>query len=423
MKNIGKWIVVSILAWQVRRLYRLNNFKVVAVAGSVGKTSTKLAIAQSLGGSLRVRYQAGNYNDLVSVPLIFFGQNMPSLLNPLAWCRVIVDNERHLRSEYPYDVVVVEIGTDGPGQISKFGRYMHADITVLTSIAPEHMANFTSIDDVALEELAVQDYSDVVLYNADLVEDKYSAFIERSEEYAIRKKACFRIEDFKFSNRGVDFSVTRQGKELIKTTHTSIFEAQLYSLLASIAVSDMLGLKKPDIIKGLNNIKPVSGRMQSLQGIKDSTIIDDSYNASPEAVKSSLETLYSIDAKQKIALLGNMNELGEYSKQAHIDIGKLCDPKQLDIVITLGPDANKYLAPAARNTGCDVNEFDSPYEAGEFIRQKIKPGAIILVKGSQNKVFAEEAIKSILVDKNDEVKLVRQSSDWLKIKHKQFNAL
>ena len=115
-----------------------------------------------------------------------------------------------------------------------------------------------------------------------------------------------------------------------------------------------------------------------------------------------------------------MNELGDYAKQAHQEIGDYCDPKRLDLVVTLGPEANEFLAPAAQAKGCQVKSFDSPYDAGEYIKSVIKDKAVALIKGSQNKVFAEEAIKSLLANKSDESKLVRQSPQWLDIKKQAF---
>jgi UDP-N-acetylmuramoyl-tripeptide--D-alanyl-D-alanine ligase len=175
-----------------------------------------------------------------------------------------------------------------------------------------------------------------------------------------------------------------------------------------------------EIDKGLHNIRPVSGRMNRLKGINGSIILDDTYNASPEAMKAALKTLYRVKAPQKIAILGNMNELGSYSQSAHEEIGQSCDPAQLYLVVTIGPDANKFLAPAAKTNGCEVANFDSPYDAGEYVKEQIQEGAIVLAKGSQNKVFAEEAVKQLLADISDSDKLVRQSPEWLKIKRKAF---
>src|SRR3990167_5428097 len=130
MKQYARSIVVWVLGIQVRRLRKKNDLTIVGVVGSIGKTSTKLAIAQTLGATRTVRYQTGNYNDIVSVPLVFFGLDLPSLLNPFAWLKVFIKTERVIGSDYPYEIVVVELGTDGPGQIAAFKRYLMLDIAV-----------------------------------------------------------------------------------------------------------------------------------------------------------------------------------------------------------------------------------------------------------------------------------------------------
>lgn len=421
IKKFARSIIVAILGWQVRRLRRKHDIKVVAVAGSFGKTSTKFAIAQVLGQRFKVRFQEGNYNDLVTVPLVFFGKAEPSLFNPFAWAKTLIACELILHKQYPWDVVVVEVGTNGPGDMAAFEQYLHADIAVLTSIAPEHMEFFADLDAVAVEELAIQDYADTVLVNVDLTDERYIEQIERIETYALHNPATYKVASFAFQSDGVQFEVQKAGKKFISASHSSISEPHLYSLTGAISVADHLGMMPEEIIAGLEHVQPVSGRMQRLNGINGSTIIDDSYNASPEAAKAALETLYRIDAPQKIALLGNMNELGDFSKQAHIDVGSFCDPNQLNEVLTLGPDANEYLAIAAANSGCKVTKFETPYDAGKHLAEIITDGAVVLVKGSQNRVFAEEAIKEILADPTDVKKLVRQSESWLKIKKKQFD--
>src|SRR5438309_1362616 len=134
MKHRAKLFIANILGHQVRRLSKKNDFKVIAISGSIGKTSTKLAIAHILSQRFKVRYQNGNYNDLVSVPLIFFGRSLPSLFNPFAWAWIMLKNEIDLLKDFKYDIVVIELGTDGPGQLKEFGRYVSADIGVLTAI-------------------------------------------------------------------------------------------------------------------------------------------------------------------------------------------------------------------------------------------------------------------------------------------------
>lgn len=407
--------VAAVLGYQVRRLQKKNQIKAIGVAGSIGKTSTKLAIATVLKAGFRVQSQEGNYNDLVTVPLVFFGEEEPALLNPMAWLKVMWRNQQKLRRPYPYDVVIVELGSDGPGQVSEFKRYLNLEIGVITSITPEHMAFFGSLDEVAKEELAISEFSSLVLANKDLCDEKYLSQLNAVLTYGQTSGSDYKLE----AGNG-RLSISSAGQQLLYTNDEGQSKPQLYSLLAAAAVAYKLGMKPEGIEEAIKNIKPVAGRMQKLAGIKNSVIIDDSYNSSPEAVKMALDTLYKTEASQRIALLGNMNELGDYSEKAHTEIGNYCSPRELDYVVTIGPDANNYLAKAAELKGCKVQRFDSPYEAGEFIKKELKPKAVVLVKGSQFGVYAEEAIKYLLLNPSDAQKLVRQSPDWLKIKRKAF---
>jgi len=415
MKTLAKKAVAAVLGYQVRQLCKKNDFKVIAVVGSIGKTSTKLAIASVLKSMYKVRYQEGNYNDLVSVPLIFFGEEMPSLFNPFAWLRLFWRNQKQLGKPYPFDYVVVELGSDSPGLIEEFKPYLRADIGILTSIAPEHLETFRSLDAVAEEELKIKDLSSLVVANRDLCPAKYLKDSSNQLTYGIHQTADYRLIKNKDS-----IEIKIAGKDFLAAKIETVSEAELYSILAAVSVAHKLGIPVNDIKKNLNNVQPFAGRMQKLDGIRNSIIIDDSYNASPEAVKLALKNLYEISVPQKIAVLGNMNELGEFSKQAHEEVGNLCDPKQLDLVLTIGPDANQYLAPAAEAKGCKVQTFDSPYTAGKYLNSIIKEKAAILVKGSQNGVFAEEAIKQFLANPKDASKLVRQSDYWLKVKQRAF---
>jgi UDP-N-acetylmuramoyl-tripeptide--D-alanyl-D-alanine ligase len=422
MKAILKNFVVLLLGWQVRRLYNKHQFKTIGVVGSIGKTSTKMAIAQTLGKNLRVRYQEGNYNDIVSVPLIYFGQTMPSLINPFAWAKIFANNQRQLAAEYPYDVVVLELGTDAPGQIAAFKKYVRLDLAVVTAITPEHMEYFTDLDAVAQEELSVHDYAQKVIYNSDLVPEKYrSELPDGSLSYSISSTTSdFYMANMLNSTSGFSGDVKHGGEIILHVTQDVLSELQFYSLLAAIIVCRELGLSSTQILAGLSHISPVSGRLRRLRGINYSTIIDDTYNASPDAVKAGLQALYKIDAPKKIAVLGNMNELGAMSEEAHKQIGDMCDPAQLSQIITIGKDANAHLASAAEAKGCRVRRFDSPYLAGEYLQKEIEPNTLIFAKGSQNGVFAEEVIKLILADPEDKTKLVRQSPEWLAKKRKAF---
>jgi UDP-N-acetylmuramoyl-tripeptide--D-alanyl-D-alanine ligase len=421
MKKLAKKSVAAVLGWQVRRLRKKNVLKIVGVTGSIGKTSSKFAITAILKQQFKVQSQAGNYNDVVSVPLIFFGQKLPNIFNPLAWLITFWRNERIIRRPYPYEIVVVELGTDAPGQVEQFSRYIELDIGVLTAITPEHMEFFSDLAAVAEEELAITKFSRQLFVNTDLCDPKFLAGLEtRPVTYGIKEPANVRIVDINFQEFTASFAVEAAGREILKVTRESVTEPMLYSICAAVGVGHQMGMAPEAIIKGVDGIKPVNGRMQLLRGVNNSLIIDDTYNASPEAMRSALDTLYRIKAPQRIAILGNMNELGKYSESEHRQVGQYCDPKNLDMVITIGPDANKYLAAEARGRGCAVKEFTSPFQAGEYLKALVKPGALILAKGSQNSVFAEETVKILLANQADSDKLVRQTKDWLQKKQKAF---
>jgi UDP-N-acetylmuramoyl-tripeptide--D-alanyl-D-alanine ligase len=421
VKEAFKNLVAAVLGWQVKRLRARHEMKVVAVTGSVGKTGSKLAIATVLSQKYKVRHQFGNYNHLVTVPLVFFGDSTPNILNPFAWFWIFAKNEVRIRKRYPYEVVVLELGTDGPGQIEMFKRYLKVDIGVLTAITPEHMQFFSDMDAVAKEELAIADLCEKFLANADMAGKYLKIAQKKALTYGINEPSDYRLSDIKFDNTLANFSFYADKKLITKSSHSQTTEPQLYSLCAAAAVGQMMGLTPEQIDNGIKNIEPVSGRMQFLKGQKDSTIIDDTYNSSPEANRAALSTLYRLKAPKKIAVLGNMNELGHFSKAEHEAVGSFCDPKKIDALITIGPDANQYLAKAAEARGVKVTSFSDPYSAGKFVSTLLAPGTIVLVKGSQNKVFAEETVKLLLQDPSDSAKLVRQSPQWLKLKRRAFS--
>lgn len=422
-KKLGRAVVSRILESQVKMLRRKHDFTIVAVAGSVGKTSTKLAIAELVGQNLRVLHQAGNYNDRITVPLVLFEQTEPSLFNVFAWCKIFGENAARVHHPFPYDVVVLELGTDGPGQIEQFA-YLKPEIGVLTGVAAEHMEYFKTLDAVAAEELTIFEFSKRVLVNGDDIAGKYLGgrdFAEYSTVTNVARNYYARPE-----------KQTLEGQALHIEFPSGSFSATVQYLghqgakfaVAAAAVADMLGIAQTDIAKGLERLLPFAGRMQVLEGKKSSIIIDDTYNASPIAVKAALDVLYAQDgAKQRIAILGGMNELGDHAHPAHTEVGEYCQAEKLDFVVTIGAQAEKWLAPAAKKKGCEVHSFKHPVDAGKFVVSRLEEGAIVLAKGSQNGVFAEEAVKQLLAHPADSQRLVRQNKYWLRRKMKSLGSL
>lgn len=424
MKSIAKSAVAGVLGWQVRRYRKKHDFKIIAVTGSIGKTTTKFAVGTVLQQKFKTRFQRGNYNDISSVPLVFFRQAMPKrLFNPLAWARIFFANERELRKAHcPYEIIVLELGTDKPGQIAQFRKYLDGvDIAIVTAITPEHMEFFADLNEVAKEELSIAKFAKETIVNADLCGEKHLKLLGiEAKTYSIDCQADYQLKNPRYDGKDHWFNIHKNGESWLGAHHSSISQLQLYSLCCAAMIADVLGIAKEKIPGGLDKVKPVPGRMNVLAGINSSTIIDDTYNASPDATLAALKTLYDFKSLQKIALLGNMNELGSHSDSAHTEIGEYCNPRDLEWVLTIGEDANKYLARAAEKRGCKVKTFSDPYSAGIFLKSIVKPNAAILAKGSQNGVFAEEAIKEILANKKDEKLLVRQSKDWLAKKRKAF---
>ncbi|MDB5166629.1 MAG: Mur ligase middle domain protein [Candidatus Saccharibacteria bacterium] len=418
IKSLGKNILCVILEKQVRRLRSRNTFTIIAVAGSVGKTSTKRAVATVVSSKKKTVYQDGNYNDRLTVPLVLFGHAEPSIFNVFAWLRIILNNERQLRRPYPYAVAVLELGTDAPGQIRRFA-YLRPELAIVTAVADEHMEYFKTLQAVADEELAVADYSKQLLINADAVQPDYIG--ERDvRRYGAAVGSGYRLAGRRPQGLHAQ-TITVEAKGIATDMRTVLLGNQGASITtAAFAAACEVGFTAQEAAAAVASLTPVPGRMQVLAGQNGVTIIDDTYNASPIAVTAALDVLYGADAPQRIAILGSMNELGDVSPAAHQSVGAYCDPTKLTLVVTVGRVAEQDLAPAAVQAGCNVKSFKSPYEAGRYVAGILQPGAVVLAKGSQNGVFAEEAIKSFLQDPADSKRLVRQSPYWMARKRQQF---
>lgn len=420
-----KKIILSLLERNVRTYLKKHGPILVLVAGSVGKTSTKQALATVLSEKYAVRAHDGNHNTHFSVPTAIMGVEYPADPHSIkAWLTTLKAMKLRIKAPRDVDVIIQELGTDKPGDIATFGRYLTADVAVVTAVSEEHMEFFGTLDEVAKEELSIAKFSKLTVVNRDDISEVYAEFAETHtiDTYGLGEKAEYRlvVEPASPLDGRIGHLLTPEWGELSVTVQL-IGDHSLKSAVAAACVGAKLGLTSQQIAVGVSRIKPVPGRMQVLRGQQGSTIIDDTYNASPLAVSAALKTLTDIEAPQRIAILGSMNELGRVSAQAHEEIGLMCDPTKIEWVVTIGDEAEKYLAPAAQKNGCQVKSFKSPYEAGGFVHGVLKTGAVVLAKGSQNGVFAEEAVKVLLHNTEDEERLVRQSEMWLRKKDDQFD--
>ncbi len=399
--------------------------KLAVVAGSVGKTSTKRALASLLVQRYRVRMEEGNHNSEISVPMAILGIEMPkNIKNPFVWWKVFHAARVRIRRPTDVDVIVQELGTDHPGDMAAFGVYLQPDIALITAITPEHMEFFKTIDAVAQEELTVASYSKYILINRDDVDGRFADFESNPNfsTYGTTGAAEFHFEHQRY-DPGVGYTglVYPADKPEFPATMRVNGEHSLRPIVGAIAAAMTMGLTSDDITRGLALIKPVPGRMNVLRGIDGTTVIDDTYNSSPAAAAAALQALYTYtDAPQRVAVLGDMRELGEASEEEHRKLGAMCDPNLLAWLVTVGPETATYLAPAARLRGCQVKSFKNAIQAGQFVRSITEPEAVILVKGSQNEIYLEECVK-ILCDMTEDVELVRQSPEWIAKKDAFFS--
>ncbi|HET9411912.1 MAG TPA: UDP-N-acetylmuramoyl-tripeptide--D-alanyl-D-alanine ligase [Candidatus Saccharimonadales bacterium] len=420
-----KALITRILEFQAKRLLKRNKPLIVAVTGSVGKTSTKLSIATVLSQKYKVLAHYGSYNTPIALPLAMFDTRIPlKLKSPSSWLKVIWETQQKLHKPYDYQVLVLELGTDSPGDIAYFKKYIHPDIAVVTAVAAEHMEYFGTLEAVAKEELAITHFAKETLINRDDVDTAYSKFVPEGinlDTYGTSGVAEYRFATHNYAP-GKGFSGVFVSPEFGEqpVTLQVVGEHNIRTAVAAGAVGIKLGLSAEQVAAGLAQIQPVNGRMHLLKGLYESIIIDDTYNSSPISATAALQTLYAFPTTQRIAILGSMNELGEYSAKAHAQVGDACNGAMLDWVVTIGAEAEQYLAPAAASKGCRVRSFSSPYAAGSFVHSVLQRGAVVLAKGSQNGVFAEEAVKMLLHSTEEEESLVRQSPDWLAIKQRQF---
>jgi UDP-N-acetylmuramoyl-tripeptide--D-alanyl-D-alanine ligase len=427
MKATLRRLIARLFEYQVRRLIQRHHLQVVAVGGSVGKTSTKLAIATVLKQKYRTLVHEGNYNTEIGLPLSVFELRVPgSILNPFAWAARLVQSELRLR-RYPYEVLVLELGTDHPGEIPGYLRYLAPTLGVMTAVTPEHMEGFPGgLDQVAAEELALAAASRTFLANHDDIPAPYrERYIDHHRDhhyYGLGQEAEYGVQ-VKATDplKGTTVVITH-GRHHLAATLAVYGAHSAKAALAAYAAGDLLGLTADQIEAGLAAVHPVSGRMNPLPGINGSTIIDDTYNSSPEAVVAGLAALAAAPVKgRRLALMGSMNELGPDSPRYHEEAGAACTG--VDLLVTVGEQANRYLGPAAIRAGLAADRChaaESPYAAGEYLRHLLQPGDVLLAKGSQNGVFAEEALKPLLANRADQAKLVRQSPAWLRTKAKQF---
>ena len=408
-------------------LRRHPDIKLIIVTGSVGKTGTKVAIGTVLSQRFRVRLHEGNHNAELSGPLAILGIAYPENLKSIrTWLGIFSAARQRIRRPSDVDVIIQEVGSDRIGQVPHFGTYATPYLAVVTAVSAEHMEFFQTLDAVAAEELSAANFSQFALINRDNIDGAYAAKLTnpRINTYGTTDAAEFHFiqEDYTLQDGFTGlFSTQGELNVGVKVQLKVAGEHSLRAAIAAGAVGLKMGMTPDELRTGLNNIRPVKGRMNILRGVEETIIIDDTYNSSPLAAAAAIQALYALSVPQRIVVLGSMNELGATSPAEHTAIGKLCDPSLLAHVITVGEQAATYLAPAALSNGCHVVSFKTALEAGAYAHKVLEKGAAILFKGSQGGIYLEEAVKIVLHATEEEEQLVRQSAAWLEEKQAFFS--
>jgi len=394
---------------------------IIGVTGSVGKTSTKLAIAAVLGGERKVRVSAGNLNNDLGLPLTILGdwsakelklvsRDQPSGTRRLAklffWCKVIcVAKWRILfpkRSAYP-EILVLEYGADRPGDLRYLLEVARPNISVITAVGdmPVHVEFYAGPEEVAREKsrlieclpaagFAILNYDDETVMD---LKDRTRAHLMT---FGFAKGAETQVVTFENRSEedpstslgarkplGIAFKLEYGGNSVPVRLEGIFGKAQAYASAAAAAVGLIFGMNLIKISEALRSYRPAAGRMELLPGIKFSYLINDCYNASPNSMHAALDTLKSLPAKRKVAVLGDMLEIGKYTMEAHERVGRLA-ARIVEVLVTVGPRA-KFIADAAQKSGLNrknIYSFDTAEDAIDAVQNLIRKGDLILVKGS-----------------------------------------
>lgn len=405
---------------------------VVGITGSIGKTSTKEAATAVLRTRFHVRANVKNYNNEIGLPLTIIGLEKTPGRSVIGWLKVMLQALKLLCrrvKDYP-DVLVLEMGSDKPGDIAYLTDIAPCKVGVLTYIAPVHIEFFKTIKKIAQEKRVIishlpEDGFAVLNYDNDLVMENAKTRAEILT-FGFNEGANFQATDVNIITdtdtgwpTGLNFKVNHQGNIVPVFLPGIMAEHLIPAALAGMAIGNIFGVNLVDAAAALRELPPLAGHMCLIPGIKKTMIIDDTYNSSPEPTKSALKTLSSIALKygaERYAVLGDMLELGAETENAHREIGLRVAELGVNVLVTVG-EASKHTAKAAREAGMDehrVISFADSASAGRFLQDAIKEGDIILVKGSQG-VRMEKVVKELMAEPLRARELiVRQTGEWEK---------
>lgn len=391
-RNKLKNVLGALAKWTIKK-YQPG---IVGITGTVGKTSSKEAILTVLRSIRKVRASNGNFNNEFGLPLTILG-SWDKSGGAFFWIKVILASLWRLiiRRAYP-EILVLEYGADQPGDLKHLLDIARPQIGVVTAIGdiPVHVEFYSGPDAVAREKarlvealpaigFSVLNFDDEVVYE---MREKTRAHVIT---YGFAAGAEVRITNFENRTEdgrpvGLTFKLEYGGSFVPVRLDGAFGKAQAYAAAAAAAVGLSFGINLVRISEALAYYQAPTRRGKIINGIKNTLIFDDCYNASPLSMHAAIDTIRDLKAPRKIAVLGDMLEIGKYAIEAHENAGRLAE-KVFDILVTVGPRA-RFIADSANKAGMsrkNILTFDFADEARIPVQDLLKKGDLVLVKGSR----------------------------------------
>lgn len=420
--------LIKLLAFLASRVLARERPKIVAVTGSVGKTSAVRAVFAALSKSFRVRRPAKNFNNEIGVPLAILGEEKTGGRSPFAWAAILgraVLLAFGRTREYP-EVLVLEMGADRPGDIAALASLAPPDVAVVTAVGEAHAEYLGGPDGIAREKgMLVEALREdgAAALNAD--DPRVLAMAGRARGrvifYGLGEKARVRAEDIRTEQAMgtwfTRFTLVMDGERFDVTLPGAVGRGNVSAALAGAAAALAMGVEPALIPFGLGTYEAPPGRLRPLPGVKGTMLIDDTYNSSPRAAALALELLAALEpgpGGRRIAVLGDMLELGTMTEPGHRETGRLAAELGIDLVVGVGP-LSGFLCDEAGKAGMPeerVYHLHSAEEAGHFLQGRIRTGDLLLVKGSQG-MRMERVVKELMAEPERASELlVRQERNW-----------
>lgn len=425
--KIFKKILDKILARLARKIIKKYQPRIVGITGSVGKTSTKEAVFSALKDSFNVRQNIKNYNTEIGVPLTIIGTETGNR-NIFSWFKIWLKAQSLLWGYdecYP-DILVLEMAADHPGDIQHLVKIAPCGVAVVTAVSESHLEFFNDLDTIRKEkEILVSHLSSSATAILNMDDELVFSMREKTDAkvltYGFLEGAGLRAFDFSYvhgddnSFSHLSFKLSYGERIILVELKNALSKTHVYSFLAATAVGLVYELDLDALVNKMKNIRPPKGRMNFLDGIKHTKLIDDTYNSSPHAAKAALEVLSKLYVPgKKIAVLGDMLELGSFTEQAHQELGNLVCELGVDMLITVG-ERSQDIVRGAEAMGMNEDKifhFDDVKTAGEFLQDKMEKNDLVLIKASQGMRF-EKIVKEVMAEpmRAGEL-LVRQYGRW-----------